>query len=83
MANPCPREGCRGELVVHAEAPQVSAAGLLGAFVALAGLGLLLVNGIVGLLVIIAGILVGWAGRGKRLVAVCPVCGLRQQVPKG
>lgn len=79
MANECPECG-KGDLLLREVKPKVSAAGLFGAALALIGFGLLFFNPIVGVLMIGGGILIGYAGRGKKTEAVCPLCGYRKTV---
>lgn len=79
MANTCPKCG-KGELTLHEVKPQVSAAGLLGAFLAVIGVVIAFFNGIWGVLTIILGILVGYFGRGKKTESICPMCGYKKSL---
>lgn len=61
-------------MVQITETAGICAAGIIGALAFLAGLVLLAVSPIVGLVVIVIGILVGAFGRPKHTVLVCPAC---------
>jgi predicted RNA-binding Zn-ribbon protein involved in translation (DUF1610 family) len=81
MANTCPECG-KGELTLRDVKAKVSAAGLLGAFLAVIGVVIAFFNGIWGVSTIIVGILVGYFGRGRRTEALCPMCGYRRALKK-
>lgn len=62
------------ELITKVESASVSLGGIFGTLVALAGVVLLLVSPVVGLLTILVGIVISMAGRGKVTTLVCPAC---------
>lgn len=80
MPNPCPKENCKGELMLQQRKPFISVAGVIGALVAVIGVALLFVNPIVGVLMLIGGVLFGHFG-AKATYAVCPLCGYSKKVP--
>jgi uncharacterized membrane protein len=75
----CPECG-KGELLLQQRSARVSVAGLFGAFMAVVGFVVLFFNAVVGLLVVICGVLVGYFGRAKHTEAVCPMCGFRKSL---
>lgn len=65
---------CRIPLIGVTQKAKVSLGGIVGAFVVLIGLGAVLFNWIVGLLLILIGVIVSLA-RGSKTVMKCPQCG--------
>ncbi len=80
MANPCPNENFKGELVLKEKGASISVAGLFGAFLFLVGVLLLFFSTPFGVLMVIVGLLIGYFGRGKQTYSVCPVCGYRKKL---
>ena len=69
----CP--SCKIQLVSKEKARGgVTPAGVFGAFLFLGGVGVVFVNAIVGGVLILAGIIVSVALRGKVIEMVCPTC---------
>jgi predicted RNA-binding Zn-ribbon protein involved in translation (DUF1610 family) len=79
MANLCPECG-KGELTLRDVKPKVSAAGLLGAFLAVVGFISAFFNPVIGIGMIAVGIVIGIVGRGKRTEVICPLCGHRHKL---
>lgn len=64
----------KSELATKQTDAAISAGGIVGALVFLAGLSVMLFSLVGGLLVMIVGLLIGMAGRRKITMLVCPAC---------
>jgi predicted RNA-binding Zn-ribbon protein involved in translation (DUF1610 family) len=66
---------CKVQLVPVQKTKVVTLGGLVSVVVFLVGLGAIFVNAIVGVLIMILAVVIGYAGGGKKTVMICPNCG--------
>lgn len=68
------------EMIATQQNARVSAGGIVGALVGLVGIVTMLANLPLGVLVLIAGMLIGSISRRKVLYMICPSCKARQRI---
>lgn len=72
---------CKIALVRNTEKSSVSAAGLLGALLFIAGIPCLFLLPLLGIILMIIGILAGIMSKREHAYMVCPQCGYRREIP--